>query len=64
MIMNFHTKYFAYDLTRRCASDSVEKPAAVLSGAQVELNPHQIEAVLFAFRTVPEPDSLGFGRDR
>jgi SNF2 family DNA or RNA helicase len=49
-ITAFHTKYFAHDLTRRCASDSVEKLASVLSDAQVDLNPHQIEAALFAFR--------------
>src|SRR5215813_14315823 len=45
-----HTKYFAHDLTRRCASDSVEKLASVLSDAQVDLNSHQIESALFAFR--------------
>ena len=47
-ITAFHAKYFAHDLTRRCASDSVEKLASVLSDAQVDLNPHQIEAALFA----------------
>jgi len=46
----YHAKYYAHDLTRRCASDSVEKLAAVLADAQVDLNPHQIEAALFAFR--------------
>lgn len=46
----YHAKYFAYDLTKRCASDSVEKLAAALSDAQVDLNPHQVEAALFAFR--------------
>lgn len=46
----YHAKYFAHELTRRCASDSVEKLAAVLSDAQVDLNPHQVEAALFAFR--------------
>lgn len=45
-----HAKYFAYELTKRCASDSVEKLAAALSDAQVDLNPHQVEAALFAFR--------------
>ena len=49
-ITPFHAKYFAYELTRRCASDSVEKLAAVLADAQVDLNPHQVEAALFAFR--------------
>lgn len=47
---DYHAKYFAYDLTKRCASDDVEKLTAVLSDAQVDLNPHQIEAALFAFR--------------
>src|SRR5205807_10155594 len=46
----YHAKYFAFDLTRRCASDSIEKLTAVLSDAQVDLNPHQIDAALFAFR--------------
>ncbi|MEX5283381.1 MAG: SNF2-related protein [Nitrospiraceae bacterium] len=50
MLTAYHAKYFAYDLTRRCASDSVEKLAAALSDAQVDLNPHQVEAALFAFR--------------
>jgi superfamily II DNA or RNA helicase len=50
MITDYHAKYIAHDLTRRYASDSVEKLTAVLSDAQVDLNPHQIEAALFAFR--------------
>ncbi len=41
---DYHAKLFAYDLTTRCASDNVEKLTAVLSDAQVDLNPHQIEA--------------------
>ena len=45
----YHAKYIAHELTRRWASDSVEKLTAVLSDAQVDLNPHQIEAALFAF---------------
>lgn len=47
----YHAKYFAHELTKRCASDSVEKLATALSNAQVDLNPHQIEAALFAFRS-------------
>ncbi len=50
-LTEFHAKYFAHDLTRRCASDNVEKLATVLADAQVDLNPHQIEAALFAFRS-------------
>jgi hypothetical protein len=48
-LTDYHPKYFACELTKRCASDSVEKLAAVLADAQVDLNPHQVEAALFAF---------------
>ena len=51
MITDYHAKYFAYELTKRCASDSLEKLSSTLSNAQVDLNPHQIEAALFAFRS-------------
>jgi ERCC4-related helicase len=47
----YHAKYFSHELTKRCSSDSVEKLATALSNAQVDLNPHQIEAALFAFRS-------------
>jgi hypothetical protein len=47
---DFHAKYIAHELTRLCASDSVEKLTAVLSDAQVDLNPHQIEAARFSLR--------------
>lgn len=50
-LTDFHAKYFAHELTKRCASDNVEKLAAVLADAQVDLNPHQVEAALFAFRS-------------
>lgn len=50
MSTDYHAKYFAHELTRRCASDSMEKLASVLADAQVDLNPHQVEAALFAFR--------------
>src|SRR3954468_3238568 len=50
-LTDFHAKYYAHELTKRCASDNVEKLAAVLADAQVELNPHQVEAALFAFKS-------------
>jgi ERCC4-related helicase len=50
-LTDYHAKYFANELTKRCASDSVEKLASVLADAQVDLNPHQVEAALFAFRS-------------
>lgn len=50
-LTEYHAKYFAYELTKRCPPDSVEKLAGALIDAQVDLNPHQIEAALFAFKS-------------
>lgn len=50
-ITDYHAKYFAHELTKRCSSDSLEKLSSTLSNAQVDLNPHQIEAALFAFKS-------------
>jgi hypothetical protein len=50
-LTDYHAKYFAYELTKRCSSDSVEKLARALVDAQVDLNPHQVEAALFAFKS-------------
>jgi ERCC4-related helicase len=50
-ITRFHACYYAHGLTRRCPSYSLEKLAATLADAQVDLNPHQIDAALFAFRS-------------
>ena len=44
-------KYFAYELTKQCSSVSMEKLAGALLDAQVDLNPHQVEAALFAFKS-------------
>ncbi len=51
MLTDYHAKYFAYELTKRCPADSVEKLAAALVDAQVDLNPHQVDAALFAFKS-------------
>src|SRR5687767_10967099 len=48
---DFHAKYLAHELTRRCASDDLEKLAPVLADARVDLNPHQVDAALYAFRS-------------
>jgi ERCC4-related helicase len=50
-ITQYHACYYAHELTRRCPSDSLQKLAATLADAQVDLNPHQIDAALFAFRS-------------
>ena len=44
-------KFLAHDLTRRWSSDSIGKLAAAVAGAQVDLNPHQVDAALFAFQS-------------
>ena len=51
MSTDYHAKYFAYELTKRCSSDSMEKLAGAVAGAQVDLNPHQVDAALFAFNS-------------
>src|SRR5882762_8248959 len=50
-ITDYHAKYFAHELTKRCSSDSLEKLAGAVAGAQVDLNPHQVDAALFAFNS-------------
>lgn len=44
-------KYLSYELTRRFPSGSSEKFNMALVDAQVDLNPHQVEAALFAFKS-------------
>jgi ERCC4-related helicase len=50
-ITPYHAKYYAYELTKRYSSDNLEKLITPLMDAQVDLNPHQIEAALFAFKS-------------
>jgi ERCC4-related helicase len=50
-LTDYQAKYFAYELTKRSPSDSMEKLAGAVASAQVDLNPHQVDAALFAFRS-------------
>lgn len=50
-LTDYHAQYLAYELTKRCSSDKLEKLASTFAGARVDLNPHQVEAALFAFRS-------------
>src|SRR5436853_2582830 len=50
-LTEYHAKYFAYELTKRSSSDSIQKLASTLVDAQVDLNPHQVDAALFAFQS-------------
>lgn len=44
-------KYLAYELSRRGPAGSLDKIAGALADAKVDLNPHQVEAALFAFKS-------------
>lgn len=60
-------QYFAWLLTRHGAGDTVESLASTLVDAQVDLNPHQVEAALFACRNplsrgVILADEVGLGK--
>src|SRR3954466_340269 len=50
-LTDYQAKYFAHELTKRSPSDSVEKLAGAVASAQVDLNPHQVDAALSAFRS-------------
>ncbi len=50
-ITPYHAKYFAYELTRQRPANDLGKLTASLQDAQVDLNPHQVEAALFAFKS-------------
>lgn len=51
MYTSFHSKYHAYELTRKYSSNQLEKLSQSILSASVDLNPHQIDAALFAFRS-------------
>ena len=44
-------KYLSYELFRRGPAGSLDKIAGALADAKVDLNPHQVEAALFAFKS-------------
>lgn len=50
-LTDYHAKYFAHEITRRFSVADSEKLAGALLDAQVDLNPHQVEAALFAFKS-------------
>jgi len=59
--------YFAHQLTLRAASDSMDSMAGALLDAQVDMNPHQIDAALFATsnplsKGVILADEVGLGK--
>src|SRR5262245_60239638 len=63
----YHAAYYAHELTRRSASDSIAKLGSSLFNATVDLNPHQLDAAMFAFRSplsrgVILADEVGLGK--
>jgi len=55
MITDFHAKYYSYELTR-IGGKGLDRVSQSLFNANVDLNPHQIEAALFALQS---PLSMG-----
>jgi len=67
VITNHHAKYYAHELTRQAAGDDIDRISTSLFDASVDLNPHQIEAALFALRSplskgVLLADEVGLGK--
>lgn len=66
MITPFHAKYYSFELSRTGGS-GVDRLGRALFDACVDLNPHQIEAALFALRSpiskgVLLADEVGLGK--
>ena len=60
-------KYYAQLLTSRSVGDRLESLSQSLLSAAVDINPHQVEAALFAFRSplskgVVLADEVGLGK--
>jgi adenine-specific DNA-methyltransferase len=63
----FHSKYWAHELMLRGATGSIESLSRSIAGARVDLNPHQVDAALFALRSpltkgVVLADEVGLGK--
>jgi len=62
----YHAKYYAYDLTRKAVA-GINRLSMSLFDASVDLNPHQIDAALFALKSplsngVLLADEVGLGK--
>lgn len=67
MSTDYHAKYFAHSLNHRYSPDPSERLADVYIGTQIDLNPHQVSAALFAFnspfsRGAILADEVGLGK--
>lgn len=66
-ITDYHAKYYAYELTRKKRGGDVDRISSSLFDAAVDLNPHQIDAALFALQNpltkgVLLADEVGLGK--
>lgn len=67
MITKYHAKYYANVLTQRSIGGDIDSLSQSLLNAAVDINPHQIEAALFAFKSplskgVILADEVGLGK--
>ena len=67
MTTPYHAKYFAHELTRKHQPGNADRLSMALFDACVDLNPHQIEAAMFALRNplskgVILSDEVGLGK--
>lgn len=63
----YHAQYWAYALTVQTSPSSVDGLSRAISNARVDLNPHQVDAALFALRSplskgVILADEVGLGK--
>ncbi len=66
-LTDYHALYFAHEMSKRHSVNDSERLAGSLLDAQVDLNPHQLDAALFAFKSPMSKgtilaDEVGLGR--
>lgn len=67
MITRFHAKYYATLLSQQASGEELESISQSLLSSSVDINPHQIDAALFAFNSplskgVVLADEVGLGK--
>jgi len=67
MITKYHAKYYANMLTGQAVGGSLDSLSQSLLNASVDINPHQIDAALFAFKSpltkgIILADEVGLGK--
>ena len=66
-LSNQQKQYLSWLLTKKSADNSIDSLASTLIDSQVDLNPHQVDAALFAFKNplsqgVLLADEVGLGK--